>query len=68
MKSSDNPTFNYRWKILDKEKAKKLHIEVVEIDKDIFILSLDMSYKPKKVKDFLSYVQEKNIVVNAVKN
>ena len=71
IKYSDDvyPTDNFRWKILDKKKAEKLKIEVVNIDNEASLLLIDATTVPKKMSmdKYIEDLQRKKIVINDVK-
>lgn len=62
------PTDNYKWVILDKQKAEELHIELLEIDNESSVLTVDMSYKPKEMSsdEYIVYLQQQGIAINNV--
>jgi hypothetical protein len=61
-------TKQFRWAILDEEKAKQLNICLVMINPNATGVSVDLSHKPSTVKaeDYLDYLQKSGIIVNNI--
>lgn len=64
------PTDNFKWIILNEEKAKQLHIEVINLDDGSSILSIDWRYIPNGIspEEYIKYIQDKKIAINGALN
>ena len=57
---------NCHWMILDEEKAKELHIDIIKIDENHAIISADIAFIPDgvSIEEYCDYLQETGILIN----
>ena len=57
---------NCHWMILDEEKAKELHIDIIKIDENHAIISADIAFIPDgvSIEEYYDYLQETGILIN----
>ena len=59
-------TSKFNWMILDEEKAKELHIDIIKIDENHAIISADIAFIPDgvSIEEYYDYLQETGILIN----
>lgn len=56
---------NVKWKIMDADRAKEQRIELVKVDDDNILLSINLRYIPKgmTILDFIENIIQTGIVI-----